>query len=327
MTCERVSMILVFGFLFPVTLISQMEGADLGSIAQDDTRPHSQVVCGGNRAGARLPAPSVRVNEKRGSNPRAPKGMSDRADPGTRQPAFDHGRTLPKPTKAEIEGKKVDKLLGRIEGLTADCLTLEDVYAALPELKRAGVFVWDDPWTIGRDQGHSKFWSQDLGRTEVYIGAAVILADLQRIKRAERDYIAYYNQFASTYEAVYPVDGTYHHGFDAAGPFTRVDVYYHSRKRFGCTDAKTIVPILEHCVNGRLVTDSYATGSDYKWMAGRDTYYPICNAEGKVIGYLIVTAFGFDIDDCWDGSGDVRDAIRDNLRYMKDTAEKRRYTP
>ena len=62
-------------------------------------------------------------------------------------------------------------------------------------------------------------------------------------------------------------------------------------------------------------------------MAGRDTYYPICDAEGNVIGYLIVTAFGFDIDNCWDMASHVRDEIRDNLRYVKETAEKRLYTP
>lgn len=304
--------------------------ADIGDTAPPDgaeTRQSGNGLCGGNHGDRRLPAPAVRVNQKRGSDPNAPTASLDRSGPGLRQPPFDHGRTLPKPTKAEIEGKKVEKLIHRIQTLTADCLTLDDVYKALPELENTGVFVWDAPWTIGRKQGHPKFWSQDLGRTEVHFGAAVILTDLQRIKRAERDYIAYYDEFASAYEAVYPVKGTYYQGEDDEDPFVRIDVYYHSKKRFRCTDVKTIVPILEHCVDGRLVTDSYATGSDYKWMAGRDTYYPICDDKGKVIGYLIVTAFGFDIDNCWDMAGHVRDEIRDNLRYMKDTAEQRRYTP
>ncbi len=233
-------------------------------------------------------------------------------------------RRLPVLTKDEVGGWL--NLFIRLANLPDGCITFADAKNAIPELFESGTKVWvsNDPIRIRFDQGRQGFWSKPHGRPELFIGAVIINAPLQRILGAERDFLAYQKWFQDDYDVVYPLEDSYKYGVTVHGfPFVEIDHFYHTPGRFGCLGSSMVLHLREYCsAEGRFVADYYTTSPSYYWAAGRDIYYPIRDRDR--VAYLIVTQFGFDMKNCWDSGRFVKEQIIASLEYMKVKAESSR---
>ena len=273
-------------------------------------------------AGNNLPKPPVRTTSGRDEG--GPKPIKDNTAATTvsRPPQLDPALSLPRTTKAAKKSAgKLGDVLSRLEELPSGCVTLQEVKNAVPALKTKDLWISGGELNLRPDASpRSSNWST-LARPYMYVGVVIIPTPLQDIRAGERDYTEFVKVFRQDYVAVYPVLGSYVYGFDPHGyPFVEIDVYYHNKKSWGCEPVQTS-HLLEHCVDGRIVVDYYNNSPDYIWFSGRDTYYPICKeSNGGLDGYLIVTEFGFDIRDCPEKGGTVRNGIRDHIQYMLDTA-------
>lgn len=243
---------------------------------------------------------------------------------------IDQRLVLPTPTDSEIRNGLDQRFADVLRGSLfqgQDAAAQGQIYEQFHELAQTDVWVWRTPWTIDQ-QAHGGKWAGNIGRRNVLFGAAIIYASLDCIKSTERDYAGYQRRFRSSYTAVYPKKLSYFTGATNNCPFVGLDVFYRIPGRIGCLGgADFVFEIREHCVRGSLIVDYYSDSKDLYWLAGRDTYYPIRSDRDPncIIGYLIVTAFGFDIKDCWDSDPDVRTNIHRNLIVWMKRESERRY--
>jgi hypothetical protein len=194
-------------------------------------------------------------------------------------------------------------------------ISSEQARALVPELESQSLWVSDAHWTIGT-ANRTGFWSEEHGRMEVYMGAALVHAPLDRIRRHGRDFAAYLAAFTDDYECVFPVEGTYTFGGCGADAWVYVEVFGRFKQVFGCPSHDGHLHMLEHWSREHLVVEYYDSNPDSLWLAGRDTWFEVRD-KGELKGWLVVMELGFDIGDCWDRPGDVQDSIRKNLEYTK----------
>jgi len=301
--------------------------APIASATAGGTEPSTGPIAKGlaDALAAPLRLPDTEDMTIREGDPRPARDGDAPADRGRRPPTFDRGIALPEPNDAELEDvPEVRRLLRevvrreRFDGRDA-------LEKAVPRLRRADPFVVREPWRLAKDR--DGFFGRLDKRREVAVGGAFVRAGLTDIKAAERDYRAYWKRFRGKYVAAYPVRESYERGIDprSGASWVTLDVFQHGRvtgiQRLGCDPYRLHVRRLEQVRAARVTVEYVATGDLY-WMAGRDHYVPVVEGE-DTIGWLIVTEFGFDIDDCSDAFSHVRDSVRDYLSFMKDEAEKR----
>ncbi|MFT4711509.1 MAG: hypothetical protein ACI9D0_001629 [Bacteroidia bacterium] len=156
-------------------------------------------------------------------------------------------------------------------------------------------------------------------------GAAVLNADLATIKAVENDYRLYLKHLGEDYEEIFPVEGSYYQGRDAAEqPFSLLALRFTCDLPFPFSDYTTDLKLRNRFdAEQVLYTDIYSTSSDFYWLAGRDVYLPITTTAGDWVGFLLVRHFGFDLDGVPDGADDRRNALRASMGNRKRNAEKR----
>ncbi len=275
------------------------------------------------RAPLRVPASDGMTIRK--GDPRPAADGSAPLDRGLAAPRFDRALPLPEPTDEELASASEIRGLLRDVARRRRIVGLEALEKAVPRLRRSNPFVLREPWRLAK--GRDGFFGRLTKRREVAVGAAFVRADLADIKAAERDHRAYWKRFRGKYAAVYPIRDSYERGIDpvSGASWVTLGVFQRGRvrgvQRLGCDPYRLNVRRLEQVRGGRVSVEYMATG-DLHWMAGRDHYVPVSEG-GRTVGWLIVTEFGFDIDDCSDAFSHVRDAVGDYLDFAKEEAERR----
>lgn len=227
------------------------------------------------------------------------------------------------PTSRDF-GKRSNTLESFFEALAlagrAPCLSEGQVFAIVPALNPArGSAVWisKDTWLLPSGTAE--------GRRDVCVGATFIRADMGKIRRADRNYArqTIVGREKGKLHFVYAVDGSYFRNDDPRNPFVVIRIFGRN-KEHGCGQLPAELQVYEHRDQyGRLVVEYYAVKVDkYYWFRGRDTYYAVCGQRGEIIGYLLVTEFGYDVNGCADGVRHVRDDMEKALQFMKTDSEK-----
>lgn len=185
---------------------------------------------------------------------------------------------------------------------------------------RDGIFL-AAPWDLA--QGGARPWRDLAGSTLVQQAAALVFADLEAIKEAENDYRSYPARPGATYRWIGALPGSYLRGEDGElGPFAALRLRFRSSLPFpfrGYTCDLRILNRLDG--NGHLVTDIYAVGRDFHWMAGRDVFLPLRTSQGEWVATLVVRLFGFDLAGVPDRDSHRRAALRASLGSLKREAE------
>lgn len=241
----------------------------------------------------------------------------------SREFAINKALMLPTPTVQELQGAPYISAIRQKLVALPQSPTEAQALSIFPALEEEAIHVVFQPWFI-LPSVHPA-WMFKEGNQMVVLAATIIHASLDDIRRAERDYPAYALALKSEYVEMLPVEGSYKQGTHDGCGFTEIDYFGRTRSRLGCIGTKDIIlRVRESCVEGRLVVNYYSDpdNSDFYWCAGRDTYYPLVTRSGAE-SYLVVTEFGFDVKLCPDGFDDIAGQERKNLRYMKESAEKR----
>ena len=246
------------------------------------------------------------------------------------------GAAMPRETR--------DDWLRRLEASTP---ALEDWSAALRQLlfddklrskrwspdddhDRDGILTTSGSWNLAElDRGP---WNQLSVRPLVDQAAVLVRATLSEIKRAEADYSRYPEDPGTAYMAIYPVPQSYFRGADASGrPYATLRVFVRSDLPFPFSSyACDVHQLHRETDGGRLFTDVYSTSDDFHWLAGRDVYLPVrtsgesgSEAESgeRLVGWLVVRLYGFDLDGVPDKPKHRRAALRGSLGNLKRRAE------
>lgn len=166
-------------------------------------------------------------------------------------------------------------------------------------------------------------WSKIEGSRLVQQGAVLVYADLDALKAAENDFTAYRKRPGATYEAIYPVEGSYVRGLDPDGrAFAASKLFFESDLPFPFGTYSCDLRIQNRLrADGRLVCDIASTSADFYWMAGRDLFLPVRASDGAWQGTLVVRLFGFDLRGVPDGDDARRAGLRSSLGSLKRESE------
>lgn len=153
--------------------------------------------------------------------------------------------------------------------------------------------------------------------------AVLVFGDFESIKEAENDYTNYPKRPGSKYEAIYPIDGSFVVGEDAAKRnFSALKLFFRCDLPFPFSHYDCELHILNRTdAAGSFVCDIYSTSKDFHWLAGRDVFIPVRTSDGTWIATMIVRLFGFDLDGVPDGDDARRSALRGSLGSLKREAE------
>jgi len=185
---------------------------------------------------------------------------------------------------------------------------------------RDGILI-AEPWELAHEGGR---WTGLPNDAYAQQGAIVMYADLATIKAAENDYRLYPDDKGSSYEDIYPLDGTYVRGVEGAErDFAALTIRFRCDLPLWYGDYRCDLRILNTVdERGRLVCDIYSTSDDFHWLAGRDVYLPLDASDGARVAYLAVRQYGFDLDGVPDSQDNVREALRGSLGGLKLRAER-----
>ena len=168
-------------------------------------------------------------------------------------------------------------------------------------------------------------WSQHKGSKSVHQAAVLIFADLEAIKTSENDYARYPRRIGADYEEIYAVRDSYVAGTgDAGGAFSGLKLAFRCDLPFPFGGYSCDLRVMNRIdTEGRLRTEIYSPSKDFYWLAGQDMYLPVCGAEGRVLGYVIVRRYGFDLRGVPDKDSHRKTALRSSLGNLKREAETR----
>lgn len=283
---------------------------DAGSRPSPETR--SQEV-----SATSMPTPTVRVPQKLARPKGSPMPMKSGEGPRTVEEivGFRRKLRLPMPSSDELADAdpEVRRILGIVLALPA---TIEKsaLLRLLPEIDGEAVWVSKGSWSILKDKGHEPFWNGERGRREVFVGMTLVPATLARIRQKERDGVAYFRAFKDDYTTIYPVENSYVVGRYDGTPATMIEVF--SRSEAFLYSWTLHMQILEHRENGISIVERVDIGNDTHWASGRDRWFEVTDG-GRPLGHFLVSEFGLDIKSVPDDRGDIRDAIRANLEYLR----------
>jgi hypothetical protein len=266
---------------------------------------------------------------------------------------FDRKRCLPRPSAEELSASDQTDLeedvraLARKPGLGELLLSLRE--RAAPEVgsvasermtsegvaskrvdskwiegMKPGRCVYGRDWTVRPDQGRGDPWDRLEGRGLVVRAMTAVVADVDAIQRARRDYARQLQDQGDDLLDLYPIAGSYVCGEDPHGrPFASITEYMLNDLPWPYANAPCELHVLELAGDeGDLVTETYSTSPDFYWLAGRDAYFPVRTAAGAHAGYLLVTSFGMDVRGVPDSRGDVADRVKSHLAWIQRNAER-----
>lgn len=284
---------------------------------QDATSQPSSATQPTEIAATSMPTPTVLVPQKLERPKGSPLPMKSGEGPRKVDEivGFRRKLRLPMPTTEELAeaDPEVRRLLEIVLAMPS---TIEKsaLLRLLPEIDGEAVWVSKGSWSILKDKGHEPFWNGERGRREVFVGMTLVPATLARIRRKERDGIAYFRAFKDDYTTIYPVANSYVVGRYEGSWASMIEVF--SRSEAFLYSWTLHMQILEHEENGVSIVERVDIGNDTHWASGRDRYYEVKDG-GRPFGYLLVSEFGLDIKSVPDDRGDIRDAIRANLEYLR----------
>ncbi|MCB9897662.1 MAG: hypothetical protein H6825_06645 [Planctomycetes bacterium] len=233
------------------------------------------------------------------------------------------------------DARRTDALLAR---LRAERPRAYDAVGELlaPLVRTAGLYRADwDPETEAADDGflagdayaldrRRAPWRELSGDGDVQQVALLVWADEAALKQAESDYTTYKARPHTTLEEIGVVRDSWVTGRDARGPWNLYVLRSRSDLPWPFSDyTADVATLLERDAEGRLVTHVWSSSDDFLWLAGRDTYVPVTNADGALVATLVVRELGFDLDGVPDGDSDRRTAMRTALGCLKRDAERR----
>ena len=211
----------------------------------------------------------------------------------------------------------------RFGGLLEELLRTAEVYAEGWNPKAdspADGIVFAPPLRYGRDRDVP--W-RAAGEAQIEQAATLFAADLEAIKAAENDYRQYPRNIGASYEAIYPVEGSYVRGVDPQGAgFAAHEIYFRSDLPFPFGSYECVLHVLTRTTpDGDLVTDIYSPGEDFRYMLGRDVFLPVPTRDGAIASILCVRFFGFDLSGVPDQPKNRREAMRSSLGNLRRNAE------
>lgn len=177
-------------------------------------------------------------------------------------------------------------------------------------------------WSL---KNEPKPWSRVRGNRDVLQCAALVFADLEVIKAVENDYPRYPDRVGAEYRYIHAVDGSYVRGGEGpVGPFTAHRIEFKCPLPFpfgGYTCDLRILNRLDG--EGNLLTDIHSASKGFHWMAGRDVFLPLRDADGEWVAMVMVRQFGFDLKGVPDGESHRWTALRSGVGNLKRLAEPR----
>lgn len=272
------------------------------------------------------------ARDPRGDDPRADASAADGADTWTRS----FGDLVAAFGDIRRSDARVVALLARLERERPDVWdAVRDVLPALVRTARVYRADWD-PDDAHDDDGflfvppyslsarRDAPWRDQSGSRDVHQAALLVWADDAALKSAESDYPAYVGRKGSTTTEIGVVDGSCVRGRDESGEWLALAVRSRADMPWPFSDLVGVVDTLtERDAAGRVVTHVWGTGDDYLWLAGRDTFVPVHDADGAFVATLVVRELGFDLAGIPEGDGHRRAAMRSPLGALKLGAEAR----
>lgn len=167
-------------------------------------------------------------------------------------------------------------------------------------------------------------WREVRGSKAVQQAATLIEADLLALELAENDYRAYLAHVGTTYESIFPLDGSLlRSSEDAEAPFASLRIAFVCDLPFPFTNYSCELQVLKRLGPGGLLqTDTWSGSRDFFWIAGSNVYVPVETGEGGFVGMVAVRTFGFDLRGVPDGDSDRLAGLRAVLGNLKRGAER-----
>jgi len=188
------------------------------------------------------------------------------------------------------------------------------------EARKDDGFLQAESWSLkGREE---RPWSGLEGDRDVQQLATLVWSDPVTLKTAESDYTTYMQRVGNSLLEVGVAPGSLVRGVDARGPFQCMRTSSRSDLPFPFGSYRADVDVLcEPGAGGGLVTHVVSRSPDFYWLAGRDHWIPVRDADGTLVATLIVRELGFDLDGVPDGDSARRAAIRSAVGNLKREAE------
>ncbi|MBK8974532.1 MAG: hypothetical protein IPM29_01265 [Planctomycetes bacterium] len=165
-------------------------------------------------------------------------------------------------------------------------------------------------------------WRTVDGSQSVFQAACLIEADLDAIETAENDYTAYFAHVGARYLSIYPLAGSNLRGTDADGPFAGLRVRFETDLPWPFSSYVCDLRIRKSLdADGHLVTETYSPSPDFLWIAGKNVYVPLFDADDRFVAMLAVRLFGLDIRGVPEADSNRRSGLRSVLGNLKRNAE------
>jgi len=229
---------------------------------------------------------------------------------------------------AELEREHPD-VWARVSDTLPPLVRTDRVYSRKwdpDEARKDDGFLQAASWSLkGRKQ---RPWNALEGDRDVQQLATLVWSDPVTLKTAESDYTNYMQRVGNSILEIHVARGSLVRGVDARGPFVAMRTSTRSDLPFPFGSYRADVDVLcEPGVGGALVTHVVSRSPDFYWLAGRDHWIPVRDADGVLVATLIVRELGFDLDGVPDGDDARRAAIRSAVGNLKREAEARGFDP
>ncbi len=155
-------------------------------------------------------------------------------------------------------------------------------------------------------------------------GAVLVFADLRTIKNVERDYPTYPDRPRASYLEIGMLKNSFKTGIASdLGRFSTYTVRFESDLPFPFSTYHCDLQVLDRVdASGHMRCDVYSASPDFYWLAGCDTYLPVKTSDGRLVAWLVVREFGFDLDGVPDSDDDRGESLRSQLGNIKRDSER-----
>lgn len=238
------------------------------------------------------------------------------------------------------DAKAVEARLARLRSEhPAIWAQVREVLPDLVRTRRLSTREWDADESADDDGFHrgvtwslkgrsERTWAELDGDRDVHQMATLAWTDPLTLKHAENDFTTYMQRAGTSYLEIGVAPRSVVRGEDALGPFASLTIRSRSDLPFPFGTYTSEVDVL--CVpgpGGSVLTHVVSLSDDFHWLAGRDHWIPVRDADGALVATLIVRELGFDLDGVPDGAGARDAAIRSAVGHLKLEAEARGFDP
>jgi hypothetical protein len=167
-------------------------------------------------------------------------------------------------------------------------------------------------------------WKSSEGSTLAVQVATLMRADLEAIKSAENDFRTWPGRVGASYESIGVVPDSFVRGSDPDGrPFAALALEFRSDLPFPFGSFTCDLRMLHRLdAAGRLESDVESTSEDFFWLAGRDTFLPVLDAQGSFVGMLCIRVSGADLRGVPDKLSHHESGAREGIGNLKREAER-----